>query len=624
MKKLFACLLVLIFCAFFNNTFAQADTLTILHVNDTHSNLAPSGPRTADLKGTKGGIARAATIIGYTRMTEPNVLLLHAGDAFIGDLFFNVYYGAAEFQLMNALGFDAMAVGNHEFDLEPSTLLGSLKASFEPEAGFPLLSANCILDDPQVDSLKNYISAYTIKEFGNMKVGIFGLTTPETNLLSLPSPAVIDPNIIDISANTIAELSSQQCDLIICLSHLGFILDETLASYVDGIDIIIGGHDHYKFEQPVAIQNSFGNTVYIVQAGAFYSHIGKMQIEVSNSGFSILNYTLIPLDETVTEEPPVAAQIDQLIAGIEQTYGPVYTQQIGGASAFFEEVADPLNNGFTDTPVGNLVCDAFRDKTETDIAIEPGGSTAQPIYEGPLVAADAFRTVGYGFNTVNGLGFRIATFNVLGSELKAGIEFGISALPLNDEFFIQVSGMSYDIDYNNPMEPKLANIFVDGVEIDTSATYSVTTNEFVLQALQLLLGIIPTNIFVYEDVTEFQVLSEYIASLGTITPNSGDRITDVESIEEKNVLAESYNLFQNYPNPFNPTTMISYSLPLSTSVLIEVYNSLGERVGQLVNREMSAGYHEIEFSAKGLPSGIYFYRIKTPEFVQVKKMLLLK
>ena len=121
------------------------------------------------------------------KMTEPNVLLLHAGDAFIGDLFFNVYFGAAEFQLLTALGLDAMAVGNHEFDLQPSTLEQALQSSFEPGEGFPLLSANCILEDPEVNTLKNYISPYTIKEIGSLKVGIFGLTTPETNLLSLPA-----------------------------------------------------------------------------------------------------------------------------------------------------------------------------------------------------------------------------------------------------------------------------------------------------------------------------------------------------------------------------------------------------------------------------------------------------
>ena len=238
----FYTLIFVICCTVIN---AQTDTLTILHLNDTHSNLAPLGPRTADLKGTQGGIARAATVIGMNKMTEPNVLLLHAGDAFIGDLFFNVYFGAAEFQLLTALGLDAMAVGNHEFDLQPSTLEQALQSSFEPGEGFPLLSANCILEDPEVNTLKNYISPYTIKEIGSLKVGIFGLTTPETNLLSLPAPAVIDTNIIEIAATMVGTLAGENCDIIISLSHLGFALDQLVAEYVPGINVIVSGHDHY-------------------------------------------------------------------------------------------------------------------------------------------------------------------------------------------------------------------------------------------------------------------------------------------------------------------------------------------------------------------------------------------
>ena len=100
----------------FTNISAQADTLTILHVNDTHSCLAPLAPRTTALEGTIGGIARAATVIGMNKMQEKNVLTLHAGDFSIGDLFYNLYFGVPELQLMKSMGFDAMTVGNHEFD----------------------------------------------------------------------------------------------------------------------------------------------------------------------------------------------------------------------------------------------------------------------------------------------------------------------------------------------------------------------------------------------------------------------------------------------------------------------------------------------------------------------------
>ncbi|HLE31154.1 MAG TPA: metallophosphoesterase, partial [Bacteroidota bacterium] len=195
---------------------AQVDTVTILHLNDTHSTLAPIGPRDAQLKGSLGGIARAASIIGMTKLEEPNTLLLHAGDLFIGDMFFNQYFGVPEFQILLALGCDAMAVGNHEFDLTPATLKMALDTSFTG-GSFPLLSANTILDSAAVQGLKQYILPYVIKQAGNVKVGIFGLTTPATNVLSLPSPAVVDSDFVGIAAAYVDTLVNQNCDVIICL-----------------------------------------------------------------------------------------------------------------------------------------------------------------------------------------------------------------------------------------------------------------------------------------------------------------------------------------------------------------------------------------------------------------------
>ena len=603
---------------------AQTDTLTILHVNDTHSNLAPLGPRTEDLKGTQGGIARAATVIGMNRMTESNVLLLHAGDVFIGDFFFNVYFGVAELQLMNALGFDAMTVGNHEFDLRPSTLYGALSGSFAAGEGFPLLSANCILDDPDVQPLKDYISPYTIKEFDGFKVGIFGLTTPETNLLSLPSPAVIDTNIVEIAASSVTKLTEENCDIIILLSHLGFDLDQVIASYVPGIDIIIGGHDHYSIEETVNVPNPTGGVTPIVQVGGFYSEMGKLKFELNETNVSLIEYSLVKLDNAIPEESTISAQIDTLIMGIEETYGPAYTQQIGYAAEYFEEVANPLITGCPDTPVGNLVTDAFRDKTGTDIAIEPGGSTAQPLYQGPLVAADVFRMLGYGFNEVNGLGFRLVTFDVLGGELLAGIEFGLSTIEQNDEFLIQVSGINYEYSISLPPYSRLTNATIGSDPVDPSATYSITTNEFVLEVMQLLLGMQPSNVYLYEDLTEFEVVVDYIASQGTIHPLSECRITDLQEEGDNTNFPDEFVLSQNYPNPFNPSTTIKYEIPGqamndNVHVQLRVYDILGREVAVLVNEQQKSGYYEIEWNAAELSSGIYLYQLLAGKSVLVKK-----
>jgi 5'-nucleotidase len=618
------------FFIFFSSiTFPQTDTITILHVNDTHSCLSSLGPRSATLEGTQGGISRAATVIGMTKMTEQNVLTLHDGDVFIGDLFFNKFYGVAEFQLMASLGFDAMAVGNHEFDLTPAILDTALRNSFPPGYGFPLLSSNLILEDPQVQPLKDYIFPFTIKQFGNTKVGIFSLLTPETNLFSLPSPAIVDTNIALTALAMIDTLTSKGCNLIICLSHLGILYDQDLAANIPGINIIISGHDHLRTDQPVEVTNPLGGTTYIVQADAFYKCIGKMKITVSASGMELLDYSLIDLDETIPEEPTVKAVVDGLITEIESVWGPVYSQQIGTATAFFEEVATNLGeNGPHDTPIGNLVTDAYRWKTGTEIGIIVGGSTAQPIYEGPLVAADAFRVVGYGYNTVNGLGFRIAKFQLSGADIIAGLEFGVSKAEYNDELFPQVSGMSYSYNLAKPVGERIVSAEVGDLPLDPQQIYSIIANEFLLYALSdpsivgTTLNIIDP--YLYADSSEFQVLSEYIISQVTISPVSrGNIIAGVKGIEEGQV-PEQFRLEQNYPNPFNPSTKIEFRIADFGFVTLKVYDILGNEVATLVDEYKPAGKYEIEWNAGEFPSGVYFYQLNTGEYISTKKMVLLK
>ncbi|MCW9094638.1 MAG: 5'-nucleotidase C-terminal domain-containing protein, partial [Ignavibacteriaceae bacterium] len=743
---------------------------------DSHSTLSPLGPRTSSLEGTQGGIARVASVIGLTQMTEPNVLVLHAGDVSIGDLFFTQYFAAAELQLMNSLGFDAMAVGNHEFDLTPDALLGALQASFPPGGGFPLLSANLIFDGT-TPLLEQYIEPYTIIQKGPIKVGIFSLLTPETNLFSQPAPIIVSDEIVEKAAEMVTTLSTLDCDVIILLSHLGVALDQIVASYVPGINVIVSGHDHYKFETPLTITDPLGGTTLLVQAKSNYMYAGKMKLEINGDDVQLIDYQLIPMDENIPEEPTVKAAVNDLIAGIEATYGPVFSQQMGYANAFFnEEATNLLTKGAHDTPIGNLVTDAFRSTFATDIAIQPGGFTALPLWEGPLVAADVFRVNGYGFNTENGLGFQMVTFNMYGESLLGGLEFGLSEIEKNDEFLIQVSGMQYFYDGTQLPFSRLKGVLINGSPVDPTAVYSVTANEAVLQILDIL-GIPYSNIQLYTGITEFQVLTDYIISQGGfIHPKSLGRILNVGDLQARGIviangwmnseesfylqdpsktgklyfsinlwnryvsgkpagmvylnlynanfrfrstdsewllienseatilgkgkvngsgnygflitaqseiegmecpqgglriviwdiddgerivydnllpqsthgkifiknflgdeleklaaeegesinLPNEYALEQNYPNPFNPSTTIKYSVPNAENVQLKVYDVIGNEVATLVNETKSPGSYEVPFNASQLSSGVYIYSIRAGNFVETKKMILMK
>ena len=605
----------------FNLLAQTTETLTILHVNDTHSTLASLAPRKENLEGTVGGIARAATMIELYKEWEKNVLTLHAGDFFIGDIFFNLYYGVPELQIMKTLGFDAMALGNHEFDLTPEALGGALQTAFD-DGGFPLLSANAILEDPAVAPLKNFIQPYTIKDYGKIKVGIFALTTPETNVFSLPSPVVIDDKLPQTAALMIEKLKAEGCNIIVLLSHLGVYYDQQIAENIPGIDVIVGGHDHLALKKPIEVNNSVYGKTYIVQADAFYKYLGVMKLELKNDKVKLVNYELLPLDETVPEEPLIKDQIDQLIVGIEQTAGmPFFTQAIGYATEDFDEVAVVNGKGKWNTAVGVLVTDAFRAATGTEIGLTTGGSTAQMLCKGPITPVDVFRMIGYGFNTVNGLGFRIATFKISGTELWKGLETCVSQAELNDELLAQVSGMTYDFNINKPVGERLIYVEIGGKPIDPSATYTVTANEFVVNAFPMF-GVNITDVKVLEDVTEFQVVVNYIIAKQSITPDKSAIVTAIK--KEKETLPTEFKLEQNYPNPFNPSTVISYQLPEAGNVRLKIYNMLGEEVATLVNQQQPAGTYKVDWNASGLTSGVYIYRLEAKNFVQTKKMILAK
>ena len=521
-----------------------------------------------------------------------------------------------------------MTLGNHEFDLTPDALLQSLQYVFpDPNNAFPLLSANT--DFTAIPDMQNYVKEYVIKDYGNAKVGIFGLTTPETALTSNPSPAVVEtdiPTIATIAVTMVQKLKTEGCNVIILLSHLGFALDQFIATNVPGINVIVGGHDHFKFEQPDVETDPMGGTTWIVQAGSNYMYAGKTTLKVDGSNVELIKYQLIPIDTNIVQNEEVQTAVDGMIAEIESFYEiPFYTQEAGYANGYFsEEATNLMESGSHSTPIGNLVSDALRAFTSTDIALEAGGSTALPIWEGAFTPGDLFRVVGYGFNTVNTLGFQLVTFNLSGTDIWKGIEFGLSQIELNDEFFLQVSGMEYVYNANNAVGERVISVTINGSPIDPSKIYSITSNELVLGILDYV-EITPIDEpVILTGHTEFEALMAYVISQQNIlTPNTNGRVMPVKDIQ--GVLSPlSYTLEQNYPNPFNPSTRINYSIPISGNVSLKIYDTLGKEVATLINEIKAPGNYAVVFDASSLASGVYIYVLKSNNSVQTRKMLLLK
>ena len=606
-------------------TQAQGTSITILHTNDSHSHLDAVGPKNCNLEGTLGGIAKAASVIGMIKQTETNVLTLHAGDFSVGDFFFNTYFGVPELQIMKQIGFDALTVGNHEFDLGPSTLNDVLTAGFAG-GSFPVISAN--LDLTGFPPLSDFIQPYTIKNYGSVKVGIFGMTIPSP--LSNAYPVIIKENVDEITYTTVLELQALDCDVIIFLSHLGSAIDRQLAANIPGINFIISGHDHYVFEEPVVVMNPENKPVYICQSGSYYQNIGRLDFTFDNGTVTFNNYDLIAVNASVPPVPEIKAVIDELKLGITAQFGDVF-HTVDGFALKDMEADNAPDCRIKDTPMGNLITDSYRNKTHTKIAITANGLIAEKLYRGAITDADVFRAVSYGYDTTTGLDFRLATFDIRGSELIKGLEVGLSMIGIDDDFFLQVSGMSFKYNPQNPVGERviLSSVRINHMSLFPNRIYSATVNEGLLGILLSLGGVEVENIQILP-VPEYKGLKDYVRKLRILFYSPEGRIKEVnpgdeiESAEDSGLPEYKFELKENYPNPFNPSTTINYELAKSGFTSLKIYDVLGKEIATLVNEKQDAGTYSLQWNASNYSSGVYFYTLQADGFVQTKRMILTK
>jgi 5'-nucleotidase len=258
-------------------SFSKGDLkhITVLHTNDVHSHIEPFPADDIDYPNL-GGVARRATLIEKVRQENPNTLLLDAGDIFQGTPYFNIYGGEIEFKLMSKLKYDAATIGNHDFDNGIDGLFAQL-----PNATFDFVSANY---DFSKTILNNHVKSYKTFVKDGIKIGVFGL--------GIELDGLVDPknyketkylNPVEIAKKVSKQLKEEEhCDLIICLSHLGYhyksdkIDDLKLASQTKDIDLIIGGHTHTFLPKPTITKNSVGENVLVNQVGCYGINVGRI------------------------------------------------------------------------------------------------------------------------------------------------------------------------------------------------------------------------------------------------------------------------------------------------------------------------------------------------------------
>lgn len=256
---------------------SKTKNITILHTNDVHSHIDPFGPEDGR-NPNKGGVSRRASLIESIKNENPNTLLLDAGDIFQGTPYFNYYGGELEFKLMSKMQYDAATIGNHDFDNGIDGLYAQL-----PHAEFEFISANYDFTNTIMDS---HTKPYKVFVKDGIKIGVFGLGIELNGLVEsslYKETLYLDP--VETSQEMVRVLKTiEQCDLIVCLSHLGYhyrnnpkkVSDLRLAEATSGIDLIIGGHTHTFLPKPTVVKNKDGENVLVNQVGCYGINLGRI------------------------------------------------------------------------------------------------------------------------------------------------------------------------------------------------------------------------------------------------------------------------------------------------------------------------------------------------------------
>ncbi len=453
---------------------AWADySLTILHTNDFHARFEPiskydSGCSADDNAEGKcfGGSARLVSAVNAARARSDNSILVDGGDQFQGTLFYTYYKGKLAAEMMNKMGYDAMTVGNHEFDDGPEVLRGFMDA-----VNFPVLMSNA--DFSAEAMLADKLLKSTIIERNGEKLGLIGLTPHDTDELASPGPNVIFTDPVGAVQGEVDKLTAAGVNKIIVLSHSGYSVDKRVAAETTGVDVIVGGHsntflsntsDRAEGPYPTMV----GNTA-IVSAYAYSKFLGELNVVFNDAG-EIISATGEPLlmDASVEEDSETVARIAEAAKPLEEIRNRVVAETASEIVGVREECRA------MECAMGNLIADAMLDRVRDqgiEIAIQNGGGIRASIDAGPVTMGEVLTVLPFQ-NT-------LATFYVSGQTVVDALENGVSEMEEGAGRFPQVSGMTFTVDPKAPAGSRISDVMVGGAPIDLAKTYGVVSNNYV-------------------------------------------------------------------------------------------------------------------------------------------------
>jgi len=439
--------------------------LTILHTNDTHAHDESFRERGEMV----GGLARIAYLVHSIKNSDKNVLAVDAGDFFQGTMFFQKYKGEVEVNLFNSIGYDVVALGNHEFDAGIDNLVKQLLV-----ASFPVISANLDLSGEQ--NLAKLVKPSIVKEVNGEKIAFVGVITPDlehiaVNLGKAKVKAHGDEWIRPIREE-VAARKNEGINKIILVSHCGVELDRELAASLEDVDVVVGGHSHTRLDEPIWVHHQNGADAAIVQTGSYGRALGRFDLAFDDKGQLVkpdCHYHLIDITEKVKEDPTVVAYLkDKVLPLLAFRH-----QIIGVADGAFDNYFRMIP---WDSALGDLVCDALAESASgygAKIALQNRGGIRARIEKGPISEEKLQEALPFDNKAV------CATIS--GATLLKALERSVGG-PLGGSF-LDVHGLKLGYDPQKPRGGRIVFAFAEGEDghwdrIDLEQTYKVVVNDY--------------------------------------------------------------------------------------------------------------------------------------------------
>ncbi|MER8748854.1 5'-nucleotidase C-terminal domain-containing protein [Mesorhizobium sp. M1050] len=509
-------------------------TLNILHINDWHSRIEGNNKYESTCSADEetkgeciGGAGRLITAIAQERkkLDGQNVLLLSAGDNFQGSLFYTTYKGKVEGEFLNQMKFDAMALGNHEFDDGEAAL-----APFLDMIEFPVLGANVKANAQS--KLGDRVKPSIVVEVGGQKIGIIGAITNDTPELASPGPNVaIEDDVKSITAE-VEKLKGEGVNKIIAVTHIGYKRERDVIAKIPGIDVVVGGHSHSLLSNtdpkaegpyPTMVDNPDGYKVPVVQAASYSKYLGEFKVVFDDNGVvKSASGDPIYLDKSTTPDPAVLARIKELGAPIEA----LKNKEVAETTDVIDGSRESCRT--RECAMGNLVSDAILDRVKgqgVEIVISNGGGLRASIDKGTVTMGEVLTVLPFQ-NT-------LATFQISGKDLVAGLENGLSQVEDGAGRFPQVAGLKYTFDRSaapNAGRVKSVEVMEGGAwtPLNPDKDYLVATNNYVRQGGDgyKVFADKAKNAYDYGPGLE-QVVADYLGAHRPYTPKLDGRITEI-------------------------------------------------------------------------------------------------